>query len=100
MARQAVVQIKCDRCKRVVLQPGTVSANKTEADFTVVFMGKKLLYQDLCDFCKTTIENVWPQIVEWEKQLTQHLLGEQAPPVSPAPDYSPPQPHSAAAGKR
>lgn len=102
MARLEVVQIRCDRCKRVELVPA--GPNKTQPDFEVRFLERKLIYEDLCAKCKTTLENVWKDIEEWDRELNQKfgpsVPAEKAVPLTPAPDYSPPKPHSLAAGQK
>lgn len=104
MARQKVEQVKCDRCKRVELQP--VQEDKTIPDFDASFKERKLVYFDLCMRCADTLNNVWDRMEEWERDgqpllaTGPVLAGNQAAPLSPAPNYSPPQPHSAAALKR
>lgn len=103
MARQDVVMIKCDRCKReeLVASDGTAKATP---DFELQFLGTRLVFPDLCGFCKETIKNSFERIKEWERDL-KSLLGpkvkaNEAPPVTVAPDYSPPKPHSAAASTK
>ena len=96
MARQQVVQCQCDRCKRVELAP--VTDDKKEPTLTVTFDGQTLVYEDLCSSCKAAISRLVGDMREWNRELTQKLLGpavqgDQAPPVSAAPNYSPPQPH-------
>lgn len=103
MARHEVVLIKCDRCKREELQPATKEA-KTAPDFECSYRGTKINYADLCASCVETIKNYLVNIQEWQRDI-KSLLGPKvesnsAPPVSAAPDYSPPKPHSAAGTKR
>lgn len=96
MARQQVEQVQCDRCKRVELQ-ASLPAPKSEPDFRCRFEGKDLVYSDLCSFCRGTLQRHYEEMAEWQRELTQKLgpvvLNNQAPPVSVAPDYSPPKPH-------
>lgn len=103
MARQEVVQVKCDRCKRVELQPILVTP-KIQPDFEARFENKRLVYEDLCSYCRKTVESVWDRLEQWGRELNQSfgptVSNNQAAPLSPAPDYSPPKPHSAAAGKK
>lgn len=104
MARQPVVQVQCDRCKRVSLQ--IEAPPKTQPDFEANLLGKRLCYADLCDVCKKTIENLWTDLAEWDKELKQRLLvgptvpDNQAAPLDVPPNYTPPKPHSAAGAKR
>lgn len=104
MARQKVEQIQCDRCKRVELQPVADQA-KTRPDFEARFEDLQMVFNDLCGHCKKTLENVWKDLKEWNREVKQSLLGpvvqtNQAAPLDVAPDYSPPKPHSAAGAKR
>jgi hypothetical protein len=102
MARQEVVQVKCDRCKRVELQAPQPA--KAHPDFEARFLDKRLVYEDICSKCKETLANVWKDLQEWNRELNQSfgptVSANEAPPVASAPDYSPPKPHSAAGSKR
>lgn len=103
MARHEVVLIKCDRCKREELQPSSKEA-KTVADFECKFKDIKVTYFDLCTACQETMTNYMESIQQWTRDI-KSLLGPKldantAPPVTVAPDYSPPKPHSLAAVKR
>jgi len=102
MARQEVVQIRCDRCKRVELQPP--QPQKAVPDFEARFLDKRLVYDDLCSRCRETITNAWNDLEQWDRELRQsfgpQISGNQAAPLETAPDYSPPKPHSAAGSKR
>lgn len=107
MAREKVEKIQCDRCKRAELRP--VLPNVPEVrppDFEASFQGQKLVYADLCEKCRETVTNIWEELKQWDREVkytvikTGLLNGEQAAPLQPAPNYSPPQPHSAAAAKR
>lgn len=110
MAREKVVKISCDRCNRMELQPAV--ADKVGADLDASFNGQHLIYQDLCLRCKETIKNIWVALKEYDREIKWTILKNEtvkngpvvpeneAAPVSVAPNYSPPQPHSAAAGKR
>jgi hypothetical protein len=104
MAREKVVKVRCDRCKRTELQP---VVEKVGSDFDSSFKGQRLVYEDLCLKCKDTIENVWTILKEWDREVKYTVIRNgpvvpenSAAPVSAAPNYSPPQPHSNAAGKR
>ncbi len=104
MARQEVIQVRCDRCKRTELQLANPTA-KTDPDFRAKFGGIELKYDDLCTHCRETVQRVWTELSEWRRELTQTFLGptvsnNQAAPIVSAPDYSPPKPHSGAGLKR
>lgn len=108
MAREKVEKIQCDRCKRAELR--TLSATTPDVrppDFEASFMGKKLLYPDLCEKCRETIDNIWKDLEEWDREVKYTTIRttllthpDQAPPLSTAPNFTPVQPHSAAAAKR
>lgn len=96
MARQQVVVIQCDRCRREELKPSV--GEKTEPDFTSKFMGEELVYFDLCFRCTDAVKANLAKVREWERELNS-LLGpkiqsNEAPPVTSAPDFSPPKPHA------
>lgn len=104
MARAPVIHVKCDRCKREELQP--VGEEKKEPDFQASFDGKKLVYFDLCSKCRETVNNTWKELEEWDRQIVTTLWkgpsvpSDRAPPMNPAPDNSPPKPHSIAASNK
>ena len=102
MARQEVVRVTCDRCKREELQP--YSNKEKQPDVELQFFGQRTVYHDLCGRCRGTITNILNKIGEWDREV-HSKYGEvvdphAVPPLTVAPDYSPPKPHSAAADKR
>jgi hypothetical protein len=105
MARQAVEKVTCDRCKKEELQASSEKA-KTEPDFLGAFKGEKLVYTDLCTRCKGTMDRLWEDMKQWDRQVNPlevigpSLTNGHAAPVQSAPNYSPPQPHSNAAAKK
>ena len=104
MAREKVVKVCCDRCNRTELQP--VASDKVGNDFEASFQGQRLVYEDLCLRCKETLKNLWIELKEWDREIKYTVLknsptaSDQAVPLQPAPNYTPVQPHSAAAVKR
>lgn len=105
MAREKVIKISCDRCKRTELVPAV--ADKVGPDFEASFKGQRLVYEDLCTRCRDTLQNIWTGLKEWEREVkfTTIRNGPLVPENTAAPmqvptNFSPPQPHSAAAGKR
>ena len=105
MAREKVVKVRCDRCKRTELQP--VIADKVGSDFEAGFQGQRLVYEDLCLKCKETVANIWIELLEWDREVKYTVIRNgplvsenQAAPLQPAPNYTPPQPHSGNAVKR
>ena len=104
MARQEVVMIKCDRCGREELQPASTQTEKAHPDFESQFKGQRMSYQDVCKRCEETISLTLQRLKEWERDL-KSMMGpvvspNEAPPVTAAPDYSPPKPHSVAASTK
>lgn len=102
MARCEVIQIQCDRCKRVELRPP--APPKTTPDMELVYGKEKLTYADLCTACNATVSRLIEDLKQWDREVKQQfgptVPQNQAPPLQVAPNYSPPQPHSAAAAKR
>jgi len=102
MSRLEVIQIRCDRCKRVELLPP--APPKARADFEARILDTTLKYEDLCSSCKEALQRIWEDIQEWKREIRQQfgptVSGNQAVPLSPAPDYTPPKPHSLAATKK
>lgn len=108
MARAEVMHVKCDRCRRVELLPP--QPPKAKADFEARMIdteGKEhvVKYEDLCTTCKGAIKHTWDaDIVQWRRELKQQfgpkVQSNGAAPLTPAPDYNPPKPHSAAASKK
>lgn len=99
MARMEVVQIQCDRCKRV--ETRLPQPPKEKPDFKLEFLGQTVVFQDLDEPCKETLGRMIEEIKEWERELTQKLgptvPQNEAPPLQTAPNYVPPQPHAASA---
>lgn len=102
MARNKVVQVRCDRCKRVELLPE--SPPKEQPDFEGRLFDKVIRYDDICVFCKKALENYWKDLLEWDREVKHQfgptISGESAPPMEVAPTLSPPKPHSKEGGKR
>ena len=102
MSRLEVIQIRCDRCKRVELLPP--APVKAKADFEARILDKLVKYDDLCSSCKEALFRIWDDIKEWKREIKQQfgptVPENQAVPLNPAPDYSPPKPHSLAASAK
>lgn len=64
MARKQVVEVQCDRCKRIEYQDGkNPTKNETHAqDFEGTFMGQQVKFTDLCNPCKKTVGGYWDKI--------------------------------------
>ena len=96
MARQDVIQVQCDRCKRVELLPPT--QKRTEPIFKVRLGNNEIVYDDICGWCMSALTNYMENIRQWEREIKQHfgptIQDDKAAPLIPAPDYSPPKPHS------
>lgn len=100
--RAEVVQIRCDRCKRVETIP--VCPQKALPDMEARVGEKRIVFEDLCPRCLQAVQNIMDDLREWERDV-KHAFGPTvapniAPPLSSAPDYSPPKPHSVAGSKR
>ncbi len=106
MAREKVVRIICDRCKKTeFIPPPTVE--KTGAIFEASFQGKRLVYEDLCTGCLNAVAHLYEELRQWDRerkytilQNTPVVAPDKAVPLTPAPNYTPVQPHSAASMKR
>ena len=102
MARLEVIQIRCDRCKRVELLPP--QPKKERADLEVRLLDKTIKYDDLCTYCKKALDNIWTDIKEWDRHLNQdfgpRVPENSAAPLTPAPTLTPPKPHSLAAASK
>ena len=58
MAKQQVVEVQCDRCKRKEYQPVSqkeAEVSKTELELN--FRGVKIRFNDLCAPCEKTVGN-------------------------------------------
>ena len=99
MARLEVVQIRCDRCKRCELQ--APQPKKDRPDFEMRLLNTPVKYDDLCSGCQAALEHTLRNIGEWQREIKQ-VFGPKpgAVPLTPAPDYTPPKPHSMAAAKK
>lgn len=100
MARVEVIQQQCDRCKRVELV--AIGPPKDKPDFEAHFGDKKLVYSDICSYCRSLLTNIWKEIEEWHKEVKQQfgappaVAPNTATPTMVPPDLSPPKPHSLA----
>jgi hypothetical protein len=99
MARCEVVQVQCDRCKRIELRPP--APPKDKPDLELRFGDVTLIYMDLDEPCRETVTRLVSDIQEWDRELKQKLgptvHPNQAPPLEVAPNYTPAQPHAATA---
>lgn len=64
MARQKVVKLVCDRCKRTELRPLTEMKDGEQQvpAFQAMFKGKKIKYDDLCTQCEMVMATVWENV--------------------------------------
>jgi len=99
MARCEVVQVQCDRCKRVELRPP--APVKALADMEVRFLNEIVKYDDLCQRCREALARLVTELKEWDRTLNQTfgptVHENEAPPVESPPKYVSPQPHAAGA---
>ena len=56
MARQEVLEIKCDRCGKVENHPAK-GKEIPRPEFSISFQGQKVVYEDLCRRCRGALEN-------------------------------------------
>ncbi len=104
--RAEVVQIRCDRCKRTELRAPDSVPQKSEPDFHARLKGRELIYEDTCTRCAEALNNIWKALEEWDRPINQpfgptvKIPENGAAPLVPAPDYTPPKPHSQAAAKK
>lgn len=96
MARCEVVQIQCDRCKRVELRPPQPPKARPDMEFR--HLDVVVVYADLCNGCAKTMERIAEDIREWQREIKQQfgptVNGNEAPPMQVAPKYTPAQPHA------
>jgi len=88
MARREVVEIICDRCKRVETQsPSSVpDKEKVAQELLIDFHGKKVVYEDLCRKCRKTVGNYYDKITKApEEEEVQVKKPEDGPSPSPEP---------------
>lgn len=99
MARCEVVQIQCDRCKRTELR--TPSPPKVVSDIEIQYLGRRIVFPDLCETCKETVGRLVELAQEWQRELRQPfgptVHSNEAPPLQTTPKYTPAQPHAASA---
>lgn len=72
MGRKVVVELKCDRCRKVehvATQPGEENLKDVSA-FSCSFMGKTVMYSDLCTGCKEVIATHVADITRDMKKVT------------------------------
>ena len=105
MARQKVEKINCDPCNRMELLP--VGPEKIGPDFEAGFLGERMVFEDLCSRCRAALKTLWEAMTHFDREIKYTIIKNSGPdsptdavPLAPAPNYSPPQPHSAAAAKR
>jgi hypothetical protein len=80
------------------------SPTKAKADFEARLLDKHVKYEDLCSSCQDALGRIWDYIKEWKREIKQQfgptVPENHAVPLNPAPDYSPPKPHSLAANSK
>lgn len=62
MAHRPVVQVTCDRCKKVDIFPVGHGNDKSEPDLLLRFGEVELVYYDLCEKCNEVIKNALKRI--------------------------------------
>lgn len=87
MARREVIEIICDRCKRVETQaPSSVpDKEKVAQELIINFHGKKVVYDDLCRKCRKTVSNYYDKIIKAPEEEEPTKKPEETPTPEPAP---------------
>lgn len=76
MARVVVVQVKCDRCRKV--EHKTPDKNEsTEPVFLGAFKGTTIEFQDLCSGCEEVVAMHWAEITKEMKKASPRLSNSQ-----------------------
>ena len=93
MARDKVVEIKCDRCKRVAyVSEGNINENKLEILLTSSKEQELLVqFEDLCDPCLSTVRNHIDQISKEFKGKSPNRTGAEKKGGADAPQSSTPE---------
>lgn len=85
MARREVIEISCDRCKRLETQAKGDRSKLTEGDsheFKISLHGKETSYEDLCKSCRKTLSNYYDKII---KAKMDPIEKKTIPKVAPVP---------------
>jgi hypothetical protein len=75
MARREVIEVVCDRCKKVETQP-TDGKKVVVPELKVNFQGEEHTYSDLCTRCRDTIKNYFKGMT-LQKQSGSEVSNEQ-----------------------
>lgn len=82
MAKQRVVEIQCDRCKRKEYRP--VSKEESEVhkvELELDFRGIKIKFDDLCEPCRNTVGNYIENIKKEPKGKSPERKAKEKPPA-------------------
>lgn len=72
MGRQPVIQVTCDRCKRMEYKPLSDAKHppkkgeEPEYMFRGTYKGRQVEFEDLCSGCESILDNHW-------EALSKHL---------------------------
>ncbi len=78
MARREVIEISCDRCKRIETQ-GKTKEDIPRPEFTITLRGKTTSYEDLCKRCRDTLANCYSSATKAKEEGAK-------PPLKVAPE--------------
>lgn len=72
MGRKVVVELKCDRCRKVehVEEKPNTEATAKGPIFSCTFLGKTTTYEDLCTGCKEVVATHVADIIRDMKKVT------------------------------
>ncbi len=62
MARREVVEILCDRCKKVEVVPKETGSDVDKQALSMTFYGQQVTYSDLCKRCRGALESYFKRI--------------------------------------
>jgi len=62
MARREVVEILCDRCKKVEVVPKETGSGVDKQALSMSFYGQQVTYNDLCKRCRGALESYFKRI--------------------------------------
>jgi len=80
MATRKVLEVQCDRCKKVTVMPVPKEDTKASYALEMKFLGETIRYEDLCSTCEKTIKNYRDRIVK------KDTPGKKSKKVTPPPD--------------
>ena len=62
MARREVLEILCDRCKKVEVVPKEVGGRENKQALSMTYYGQPVTYGDLCKRCRGALDSYFKKI--------------------------------------